>query len=96
VARPALRKLVEFRRVNLAQPFQNLGVFEVILCRNVLIYFDDATRRKICEQCYAMLADGGWLLLGAAENLYGISDRFTSVRFGDTLVYRKAARAAAT
>ena len=75
--------------MNLIQPFSGLGVFEVILCRNVLIYFDDATRRRICDQFFAMLADGGWLLLGSAENLYGISDRFTSVRFGDTLVYRK-------
>ncbi len=89
VARPALRKLVEFRRLNLIQPFSGLGTFEVILCRNVLIYFDDATRRKICDQFFAMLTDGGWLLLGSAENLYGISDRFVSVRFGDTLVYRK-------
>lgn len=89
VARPTLRKLLEFRRVNLVQPFSGLGVFEVILCRNVLIYFDDATRRTICDQFFAMLADGGWLLLGSAENLYGVSDRFASVRFGDTLVYRK-------
>jgi len=42
-----------------------------------------------------MLADGGWLLLGAAENLSGINGRFTSVRFGDTLVYRKPPRASA-
>lgn len=95
VARPTLRKLVEFRRLNLVQPFGGLGVFEVILCRNVLIYFDDSTRRKICDQFHAMLADGGWLLLGSAENLYGISDRFTSVRFGDTLVYRKPLRPSA-
>jgi chemotaxis protein methyltransferase CheR len=95
VARPALRKLVEFRRVNLIQSFTGLGLFDVILCRNVLIYFDDATRRKICDQFFAMLTDGGWLLLGSAENLYGIHDRFTSIRFGDTLVYRKPPRAPA-
>ena len=95
VVRPALRKLIEFRRVNLVQPFSRLGGFDVILCRNVLIYFDDATRRTICDQFFAMLTDGGWLLLGSAENLYGISDRFTSVRFGDTLVYRKPLRPSA-
>jgi chemotaxis protein methyltransferase CheR len=89
VARPMLRKLVEFRRVNLIQPFSSLGVFDVILCRNVLIYFDEATRRTICSQFQAMLAEKGWLLLGSAENLYGVSDQFTSVRFGATLVYRK-------
>jgi chemotaxis protein methyltransferase CheR len=89
VARPMLRKLVEFRRVNLIQPFSSLGPFEMILCRNVLIYFDEATRRKLCDQFHAMLPEGGWLLLGSAENLYGVSDRFQSVRIGKTLVYRK-------
>jgi hypothetical protein len=59
------------------------------LCRNVLIYFDEATRRTICGQFHAMLADGGWLLLGSAENLYGVSEQFASVHFGDTLVYHK-------
>lgn len=88
VARPMLRKLVEFRRVNLIQPFSSLGTFEMILCRNVLIYFDEATRRKLCDQFHAMLPEGGWLLLGSAENLYGVSDRFLSVRIGKTLVYR--------
>ena len=96
VVRPSVRKLVEFRRLNLVQPFSGLGVFDVVLCRNVLIYFDDATRRKICDQLFAMLTDGGWLLLGSAENLYGISDRLTSVRFGDTLIYRKPPRPSAT
>lgn len=89
VARPLLRKLVEFRRVNLIQPFSSLGVFDIILCRNVLIYFDETTRRTICNQFPSMLTEAGWLLLGSAENLYGVSDRFTSVRLGDTLVYRK-------
>ncbi|MCL4203938.1 MAG: protein-glutamate O-methyltransferase CheR [Pirellulaceae bacterium] len=89
VVRPMLRKLVEFRRVNLIQPFNSLGVFDAILCRNVLIYFDEATRRAICGRFHAMLADGGWLLLGSAESLYGVSEQFASVRFGDSLVYRK-------
>lgn len=89
VARPALRRLIEFRRLNLIQPLRGLGAFDVILCRNVLIYFDEATRRLICDQLFAMLTDGGWLLLGSAENLYGINNKFVSVRLGETLVYRK-------
>jgi chemotaxis protein methyltransferase CheR len=87
--RPPIRKLVEFRRVNLVQSFLGLGTFDVILCRNVLIYFDEETRRRICDQFHAMLADGGWLILGSAENLYGISERFQSERFDHTLLYRK-------
>ncbi len=92
VARPVLRKMVEFRRVNLTQPFLGLGTFDLILCRNVLIYFDEATRRRICDQFYTMLADGGWLVLGSAENLYGINDQFQSQRLGESLLYRKTPR----
>jgi chemotaxis protein methyltransferase CheR len=87
--RPQIRKLVEFRRVNLMQPFSGLGRFDAIFCRNVLIYFDEPTRRRICEQFHAMLADDGWLILGSAENLYGISERFRSLTFAQTLMYRK-------
>ena len=88
--REPIRRLVNFRRVNLIQPFTGLGRFEAIFCRNVLIYFDVATRRRICEQFHQMLADGGWLVLGAAENLYGVFDGFESLRLGDTLLFRKA------
>ena len=87
--RPQIRQLVEFRRVNLVQPFLGLGTFDVIFCRNVLIYFDEATRRRICDQFHAVLTDGGWLILGSAENLYGIDERFQSQTVGDTLLYRK-------
>jgi chemotaxis protein methyltransferase CheR len=65
------------------------GSFDLICCRNVLIYFDDATRSRICHQLHGQLVDGGWLLLGAAENLYGITTPFVSVTLGDALVYRK-------
>ncbi|MGA2259120.1 MAG: protein-glutamate O-methyltransferase CheR, partial [Thermoguttaceae bacterium] len=53
------RQIVDFRRINLMQTFTGLGTFHVILCRNVLIYFDEENRRRICEQFYAMLAEGG-------------------------------------
>jgi chemotaxis protein methyltransferase CheR len=89
VVRDEVRRLVEFRRVNLAQPLAGLGPFDAVFCRNVLIYFDEATRRRVCGQLDALLNAGGWLVLGAAENLYGICDRFESVQLGDTLVYRK-------
>jgi chemotaxis protein methyltransferase CheR len=87
--REAVRRLVEFRRANLVQPFAALGTFDAILCRNVLIYFDDDTRRRVCAQLYASLAGGGWLMLGSAENLYGFADGLESVRLGDSLFYRR-------
>jgi chemotaxis protein methyltransferase CheR len=90
VVREPIRRLVEFRRLNLMQPFTGLGAFDAIFCRNVLIYFDAAARRRVCDQFHAMLTPGGWLVLGTAENLYGVSARFESVRFGDTLIFCKA------
>jgi chemotaxis protein methyltransferase CheR len=90
--REEVRRLVEFRRVNLVQSLAGLGTFDGILCRNVLIYFDEATRRRVSEQLAALLDDGGWLVLGAAENLYGISERFETLAVGTTLVYRKRAK----
>jgi chemotaxis protein methyltransferase CheR len=91
VVRDEVRRLVEFRRVNLVRPLAGLGTFDGIFCRNVLIYFDEATRRRVCEQLAALLDAGGWLVLGAAENLYGITDRFEAVAAGPTLIYRKRA-----
>jgi chemotaxis protein methyltransferase CheR len=87
--REPIRNLVQFRPINLIHPFQCLGYFDAIFCRNVLIYFDEPTRRVICRQFEAMVPDGGWLVLGTAENLYGISEVFVSVRQGESLIYRK-------
>ncbi|MFO0895865.1 MAG: protein-glutamate O-methyltransferase CheR [Pirellulales bacterium] len=86
--RPVLRRLITFRQLNLVDPFESLGTFDVVLCRNVLIYFDEPTRRSVVERIRGRLAPGGWLILGAAENLYGISETFESVRVGQTLAYR--------
>jgi chemotaxis protein methyltransferase CheR len=87
--RDTLRHLVEFRRLNLVDGTRNLSLFDLILCRNVLIYFDEPTRRRICADFFDRLRPGGVLLLGAAENLYGIHDAFRSERHGPTIFYRK-------
>jgi chemotaxis protein methyltransferase CheR len=84
-----LRHLIEFRQVNLMDHFGGLGPVDVIFCRNVLIYFDEAARRRLCDRFAEMLAPDGWLVLGAVENLYGITSRFASEHVGPTVVYRK-------
>ena len=89
VVKEAVRRLVQFRRFNLLESPSELGAFDLILCRNVLIYFDETTRRKVCQGLYALLQDGGWLVLGAAESLYGIHDRMESVKAGRVILYRK-------
>ena len=88
-----VRRLVRFRRFNLLHSPAALGAFDLILCRNVLIYFDEPTRRRICGAFYEILHDGGWLALGAAESLYGMDDRLETVQVGRMMLYRKPQRA---
>jgi chemotaxis protein methyltransferase CheR len=85
-----LRRMVTFRRANLMENFTGLGPADLIFCRNVLIYFDEPARRRVCERFADMLTPDGLLVLGAVENLYGITTRFVSERLGPTLIYRKA------
>jgi len=85
----SIRSMVEFRQINLIRPLTMLGGFDVIFCRNVLIYFDIETKARIIEQFSAMLSDKGFLVLGSTENVYGITDKFDSVRHGETLFYQK-------
>src|SRR4029079_14320052 len=71
----SLGKMVQFRTFNLLHTTAELGAFDLILCRNVMIYFAEPLRRKICRALYGALQDGGWLALGSAESLYGMEDR---------------------
>jgi chemotaxis protein methyltransferase CheR len=82
--------LVDFQRLNLTESFSLLPVFDLIFCRNVLIYFDDVTRRDILARFHRKLAADGVLFLGVSENLYSLDDGlFNSEVLGRTMVYRK-------
>jgi len=81
--------MIEFRRMNLTEPVGVYQVFDVIFCRNVLIYFDDNTKRTIIELLYRKLRNDGVLVLGSAENLYNLTLQFRSDQMGSTMVYRK-------
>jgi chemotaxis protein methyltransferase CheR len=70
-----LRQMVDFRPLNLLQPFDTLGTFDIIYCRNVLIYFDAATKGDVLARIGGSLAPDGALLLGAAETVIGLTDR---------------------
>ena len=79
-ARPALRSLVRFQRINLnAEPFALRARFDLILCRNVLIYFDPESKARVLSRLVACLDPHGYLLLGHAEALAGMSARLRSV-----------------
>ena len=71
-----IRGMVQHRQLNLLQDFSHLGTFDVIFCRNVLIYFDQDTKISIFERLARMLEPDGVLALGAAESVVGITDAF--------------------
>ncbi len=86
-----LRESVTFTAANLveAASLRALGRFELVFCRNVLIYFDDAARRTVAEHLHDLLIPGGFLLLGHAESMDRIDDRFVSRRFEDAVAYQR-------
>lgn len=70
VAEP-LRRLIRFRRLNLVEPWPMRGPFDVIFCRNVMIYFDRPAQEEIWQRLSALLAPGGWLMIGHSERVSG-------------------------
>ena len=86
-----LRQSVSFTPVNLIEPSETrlAGRFDVIFCRNVLIYFDDTSRRIAAENLYENLAPGGYICLGHTESMSRISPLFEVCRYDDAIVYRR-------
>jgi len=76
---PELRDMVQFRPLNLLGDFRPLGTFDVVFCRNVLIYFDQATKTDVLDRMARQLPDDGFLLLGAAETVVGLTEMFKPV-----------------
>ena len=70
-----LRQMVSYRRLNLLEDFSSLGTFDIVFCRNVLIYFDVDTKRGILDRMARSLTPDGYLFLGASETVMGITDR---------------------
>jgi chemotaxis protein methyltransferase CheR len=71
-----IRAMVQHRQLNLLQDFSHLGTFDVIFCRNVLIYFDQDTKAGVFDRLARVIEPDGVLVLGAAESVVGISDAF--------------------
>mgnify|MGYP000924604981 CR=1 FL=1 len=76
VAKPELKDMISFRTANLLRDFSVLGQFDIIFCRNVLIYFDIATKAKVLSAIKNITKQDGILFLGGAETVIGISDSF--------------------
>jgi chemotaxis protein methyltransferase CheR len=86
-----LRNSIEFTRTNLidTKDMTQYRDFDLIFCRNVLIYFDDASRRLAAENLYDCLRPGGYICLGHSESMSRISPLFRVSRFPDAIVYQR-------
>jgi chemotaxis protein methyltransferase CheR len=71
---PEIRSMVDFRYLNLIEDFSRLGQFDIVYCRNVLIYFDTAMKSNVLRRIAQLMAADGALVLGASETILGISD----------------------
>lgn len=79
---------IDFRPINLMDSFGGLGKFDVVFCRNVLIYFTADLKRDILRRIHGTLKPGGLLFLGSSEGLAGISDLFEMVNCNPGILYR--------
>jgi chemotaxis protein methyltransferase CheR len=86
-----LRDSIQFTRANMidAHDMARYRDFDLIFCRNVLIYFDDASRRQAAENLYDCLRPGGYICLGHSESMSRISPLFSVCRFPDAIVYQR-------
>jgi chemotaxis protein methyltransferase CheR len=90
---PDLRESVTFTMANLTDRdlMAAQGLFDIIFCRNVLIYFSDESRARAADHLYASLAPGGFICLGHTESMSRISPRFDMRRFADAIVFQRPA-----
>ncbi len=87
----AIKSMTSFLNVNLisTKEVKNLNIFDVVVCRNVIIYFDDESKKKVVSNIYGSLKIGGYLFLGHSESLHFVSTPLKLVGFGKTPLYRK-------
>ncbi|MDC9501787.1 MULTISPECIES: protein-glutamate O-methyltransferase CheR [unclassified Pseudoalteromonas] len=85
----SVRKQVSFRHLNLLDSYALMGKFDIIFCRNVLIYFSPEVKAKIISQFAQALNPKGYLFLGASESMTGLSNEFDMVRCNPGIIYQK-------
>lgn len=84
---PLVKNRIQFRALNLLQSYALLGRFDIIFCRNVLIYFSTESKREILEKMCRCLNPGGYLFLGGSESITGITDKLDMLRTHGGVVY---------
>ncbi len=85
----SVKNLVNFRQLNLLGSYSLMGKFDIVFCRNVLIYFSPEVKTKILSQIHSSLNKGGYLFLGASESLAGLNDHFDMIRCDPGIIYQK-------
>jgi chemotaxis protein methyltransferase CheR len=86
--RPEVKKMTAFKNLNLLDSYASVGKFDIIFCRNVLIYFSSNLKSKILNQFATALNPGGYLILGASESLSGLTDKFDMIRCNPGIIYK--------
>ncbi len=87
--RPEVRSLVQFQQQDLRGNLSQLGPFDIVFCRNVLIYFDMPTKQSVLRQIAATLPTGGYLFLGSTEPLLNLDCPYDRTQIGQSVVYRR-------
>ncbi len=83
----AVRRMVRFETIDLRRSMRALGPFDLVFCRNVMIYFDAETKKNIMKEIHGTLFRGSWLLLGGAEAAFGVEEWFEKQTVGTATVY---------
>lgn len=86
--RPQIKSMVEFKELNLLERYM-FGKFDIVMCRNVLIYFSAELKKDILTRIHATLNPGGYLILGASESLNGLPHLYEMVQCHPGIIYRK-------
>lgn len=84
-----LKNNIDFKKINLLHEWGNIGPFDIVFCRNVLIYQNVENKKKVIEGIHKKLNPGGFLVLGAAESLFGLSTDFNQISASGSIVYQK-------
>jgi len=82
-----VRRMATFETIDLRKSMRALGPFDLVFCRNVMIYFDAKTKRDMLRELHGTLFRGGWLLLGGAETAFGVEEWFERTTVGNAIVY---------
>lgn len=91
ILKEEIRRLLDYVKLNLLDPFRLrvLGAFDIVFCRNVMIYFDQDSKQRLVDLLYRRIRPGGYLFLGHAESLIQLDTQFIAEQFIRDIIYRK-------